>query len=201
LGHLTVVFAGAYTLNDGDTVPWSRISDAPVLWLKGWNEDIVLKDPSRMTGPEVLALYKYLLQKGMNDGEKMEWTTPEVGDGHQVIEPIKGDDERSEVVEDVDGDDEANAGDGQDGEGWEGMEPVKGEELSSMIIGEVGGDEEADAGDGEDGEGLDGLEHWDEEINQGSEKGKKRNIKETGMSFEKPPSKRAKVTKKFYETR
>lgn len=57
-------------------MPWGQIAKLPSLRLKGWDNSIVLGDPSKMSGETLSSLYKYLMQRGLDKGGRLEWITP-----------------------------------------------------------------------------------------------------------------------------
>src|SRR5215471_10108696 len=75
---------GIHTANDKAVVPWRHIAKAVSMWIDGWNDAIILKEPTDMSASELKALYMYLLGKGLNREGKLNWTTSEFRNGEQI---------------------------------------------------------------------------------------------------------------------
>jgi hypothetical protein len=91
---------GIHTGDDKAVVPWRRMAESIGLWINGWEDTVIVKDPSDMTASQLTALYQYLIGKGLHQGGKLDWTTSESRDGKQGV--ISKDMESKDKVNGID---------------------------------------------------------------------------------------------------
>jgi len=82
--------SGAYTANDQISVPWGQIATLPSSRLKGWDNSVLLGDPSKMSAEALSSLYTYLMQRGLDKGGRLEWITSGSDKNNGQAEGIHG---------------------------------------------------------------------------------------------------------------
>ena len=55
--------SGWYTNNETVSVPWGQVGENPAAWLKSWDNDILVKEPSKIKIKEARDLYTYWLNR------------------------------------------------------------------------------------------------------------------------------------------
>jgi hypothetical protein len=70
---MPLIGVGDFTKKKKAAIPWGQIALAPREWVKNWQDNISLKEPTKMKMSDIDALYKYLLERQSATGEALEW--------------------------------------------------------------------------------------------------------------------------------
>jgi hypothetical protein len=70
---MPLIGLGDFTKKKKAAIPWGQVAIAPGEWVKNWDDQICLKEPTKMKLSDINALYKHLLERQSSTGDALEW--------------------------------------------------------------------------------------------------------------------------------
>jgi len=108
--YVCLISLGDFTNVRNAAVPWDKITKSPWEWIKDWDQQIVVKEPTKMVREDVYQLHRYLLER-QTAGKGLIWiqsakhkmvvgSKSGEGKGKGEAQEIKGESEDEEGDED-----------------------------------------------------------------------------------------------------